>query len=148
MKKNLFRATVWVILAIPGAAVTGCSKNVDFNEVTNKQFDCTAVRDGDSDPKPGTTMVWASNGRANLRFYNMDSGWFAGVYRVNGAHFRIDFRAEAFENGAVMPIPDGLHFEGDFIEASSDKLTVKGIMGGNTGSPQAVELDCHAHTDR
>lgn len=90
-------------------------------------------------------MVWATNGRANLRFYNMQNGWFAGVYRLNERHFRIDFRAEAFENGAMMPIPNGINFEGDFIEATSEKMKIKGIMGGNTDSPQAVELDCSAH---
>ncbi|MFM0382769.1 hypothetical protein [Paraburkholderia dipogonis] len=144
--KKIVRAGVCVCLAISVAAVTGCSKKVDFNEVTNKLFDCTAVRNGDSDPKPGTMMMWATNGRANLRFYNMENSWFAGEYRVNGAHFRINFRAEVGENGAVMPLPEGIHFEGDLVEATSDKLKIKGIMAGNTDSPLAVELDCSAHT--
>ncbi|WP_124831184.1 hypothetical protein [Burkholderia stagnalis] len=144
MEIKIERISVFALLFISAIAIAGCQKKVDFNEVTNKQFDCTAIRNGDSDPKPGTMMVWATNGRANLRFYNMDSGWFAGVYRVNGAHFRIDFRAEAFENGAMMPIPGGMHFEGDFIEATSDKMKIKGIMGGNTDSPTTIELDCRA----
>jgi hypothetical protein len=122
-------------------------KKVEFDEVTNRLFDCMATRNGDKDPESGTNMIWATNGRANLHFYNMDNRWlFAGGYHVDGKHLKVDFRAEVYLNNAVMPIPNGMHFEGDFLEATSEKLKLKGIMGGNTDMPTTVELDCKAHT--